>query len=59
MFPDVGGFEYWSNKAKVVEAIGCKVVVSDLLEKNATEEDRINKIDLADWLIRTLSETRL
>lgn len=55
MFPDVDGFEYWSNKAKEVETIGCKVVVSDLLEKNATDEDRENKIDLADWLIRTLS----
>ena len=55
MFPDVDGFEYWSNKAKEVEAIGCKVVVSDLLEKNATDEDRANKIDIADWLIRYLS----
>ena len=55
MFPDVDGFEYWSNKAKEVEAIGCKVVVSDLLEKNATDEDRANKIDIADWLIRCLS----
>lgn len=57
MFPDVDGFEYWSNKAKEVEAIGCKVVVSDLLEKNATDEDRANKIDIADWLIRCLSES--
>ena len=57
MFPDVDGFEYWSNKAKEVETIGCKVVVSDLLEKNATDEDRANKIDIADWLIRSLSES--
>lgn len=57
MFPDVDGFEYWSNKAKEVEAIGCKVVVSDLVEKNATDEDRANKIDIADWLIRCLSES--
>ena len=56
MFPDVDGFEYWTSKAKEVESIGCKVIVSDLLEKNATEEDRANKIDLADWLIRYLSD---
>ena len=56
MFPDVDGFEYWTGKAKEVEAIGCKVIVSDLLEKNATNEDRMNKIDIADWLIRYLSE---
>ncbi|WP_099463169.1 DUF6371 domain-containing protein [Parabacteroides provencensis] len=55
MFPDVDGFEYWTNKAKEIEDIGCKVVVSDLLEKNATAEDRENKIDLADWLIKQLS----
>ena len=55
MFPDVDSFEYWTGKAKEVEAIGCKVIVSDLLEKNATDEDRINKIDIADWLIRYLS----
>lgn len=57
MFPDVDGFDYWSNKAKEVEAIGGKVVVSDLLERDATDEDRANKIDLADWLIRNLSES--
>ena len=55
MFPDVDGFEYWTVKAKEVETIGCKVIVSDLLEKNATDEDRANKIDIADWLIRYLS----
>ena len=54
MFPDVDGFEYWTSKAKEVESIGCKVIVSDLLEKNATEEDRENKIDIADWLISHL-----
>ena len=56
MFPDVDGFEYWANKAKELEAIGCKVIVSDLLEKNAADEDRVNKIDIADWLIRYLSD---
>ena len=55
MFPDVDGFEYWNDKAGEIEAIGCKVVVSDLLEKNASDVDRTNKIDLADWLIRQLS----
>lgn len=55
MFPDVDGFEYWSNKTKEVGTIGCRVIVSDLLEKNATDEDRTNKIDLADWLVKQLS----
>lgn len=56
MFPDVDGFEYWAKKAKDIEAMGCKVIVSDLLEKNATDEEREKKIDIADWLIRYLSE---
>ena len=55
MFPDVDGFEYWANKAEELKTIGCKVIVSDLLEKNATDEDRANKIDIADWLICYLS----
>ena len=56
MFPDVDGFEYWTKRAKDIETIGCKVIVSDLLEKNATDEERKKKIDIADWLIRYLSE---
>ena len=58
MFPDVDGFEYWSNKAKDLECIGCRVIVSDLLERNATDEERDNKIDLADWIIAQLSTGR-
>lgn len=58
MFPDVDGFEYWSNKAKELECIGCRVIVSDLLERNATDEERDNKIDLADWIIVQLSTGR-
>ncbi len=53
-FPDVDGFDYWKDKAKELESIGCNVLVSDILEKNATDQDRTNKIDLADWLIRDL-----
>ena len=54
MFPDAGCFEYWGEKAKGLESIA-KVIISDLLEKNATPEDLANGIDIADWLIRELS----
>lgn len=53
-FPDVDGFDYWKDKAKELESIGLNIQVSDILEKNATDQDRIDKIDLADWLIRDL-----
>ena len=52
LFPDVDGFNDWNEKAK--QMTFCKAIVSDLLEKNATEEDRENKIDIADWLISHL-----
>lgn len=56
MFPDVDGFEYWKDKAKELNAIGCNAIVSDLLDKNATEEERVNKIDIADWIVGQLLE---
>jgi hypothetical protein len=51
LFPDLGGFEKWSVRAK--EMTFCKSVkVSDLLEKVATEEDRASGLDIADYLLR-------
>lgn len=58
LLPDVDGFEDWSLKAKDLECIGCRVSVSNLLERNATDEERNNKIDLADWVIAQLSVRR-
>ena len=58
MFPDTDTdgktYALWADKAKELEAMGCKVIVSDLLEKNASPKDKEAKIDLADWLIRQL-----
>ena len=54
MFPDVDGYEQWKKKAEELESVGINAIVSDVLEKNSTPEDRNNKIDLADWLIRDL-----
>ena len=49
LFPDLNGFDKWSERSK---NIGAGVVVSDLLEKNATEEERVHGLDLADYLLR-------
>lgn len=51
LFPDLNGFEKWNNKAKTLSHI-TKFTVSDLLERNATEEERKQGLDLADYLIR-------
>jgi len=51
LFPDMNGFNLWNVKARELSNI-TRFVVSDLLEKNASEEDKINGLDLADYLIK-------
>lgn len=51
LFPDLGGFDKWTEKSK--QMTFCKlVIVSDLLEKIATESERTKGLDLADYLLR-------
>ena len=54
LFPDVDGYSEWKEKAK--ELIYCKVTVSDILERNATDDERAAKIDIADWLVSQLRD---
>jgi len=49
LFPDINGYERWSNKAKELAHLA-KFTVSDLLEKRATENERANGFDIADYL---------
>lgn len=49
-FPDVDGYDTWITKA--AERPYLNIIVSDLLEKYATQEDRDAHIDIADILIR-------
>ena len=49
-FPDIDGYETWCQKAAEFPELGIKV--ADLLQKHGTEQDRIDHIDIADWLIR-------
>ncbi len=58
LFPDLSktghAFELWAAAAREFERTitGASFKVSDLLEKNASEEERLNGCDLADYLIR-------
>jgi hypothetical protein len=52
IFPDVDGTKKWQKIASAIQ--GCRVIVSDVLEKNATSEEREAKIDIADWIISHL-----
>jgi hypothetical protein len=52
-FPDIDGYDKW--KEKVAERPYLNIQVSDYLQKDSTEEDRIAGIDIADVLIRWYS----
>ena len=54
MFPDVDGYNEWVEKAHEMSFV--KILVSDILEKNASEIDRTAKIDIADWIISELEK---
>lgn len=51
LFPDLNGFEKWSSKAKELSHLAI-LTVSDLLERKATEAERKQGFDLADYLIK-------
>lgn len=51
LFPDLNGFEKWNTKAKELSHIA-RITVSDLLERKATEAERKDGLDLADYLVR-------
>jgi hypothetical protein len=52
LYPDAGKFGKWSEKAKELRAFCSKVDVFDLIEKQASEAERENGFDLADYLVR-------
>ncbi len=51
LFPDLNGFEKWSNKAKELSPLA-HFTVSDLLERKASEAEKKQGFDLADYLIK-------
>jgi len=50
-FPDLNGFDKWSSKAKELSHLAV-FTVSDLLERKATEAEKKQGFDLADYLIK-------
>ena len=44
----------WKEKLSKIESL--TITVSDVLEKNATDKERLNHIDIADWLIKWRQE---
>lgn len=56
LFPDLNkGFEIWQQKANEFKHIA-EVSISDYLQRIATPEQQTNGLDLADYLISTITE---
>jgi hypothetical protein len=51
LFPDLGAFEDWSNRAKALSSIVRSIKVDETLEKVATLEQVKAGLDLADYLV--------
>ena len=51
--PDLGAFEAWKAKMPMLSAVCSKVIISEHLELVATEEQRKNGLDIADFLLMT------
>ncbi len=51
LYPDADGFEAWQSIATDAQRQGVNVKVSNLIESHATDEQKSNGYDLADYLI--------
>lgn len=52
LFPDLNGFNKWTQKAKEIEIIAKSVLVSPILEGIATNAERNSGLDIADYFLR-------
>ena len=51
LFPDLGAFDVWKGKIPLLQPICKSVRISSFLEEHATTEQRINGLDIADFLL--------
>ena len=51
LFPDLNGFDKWSRKVQELSHLA-KFIVSDLLETKATETEKNEGLDFADYLLK-------
>jgi len=62
LFPDLGidktgkgtPFQQWKSKSEAIKAIGCKIAISDLLEKEGSLIQKYKGFDLADFVIANI-----
>ena len=51
-FPDIDGYDEWRKKAKSYPMLD--ITISDILERNATPEQRERQVDIADLLLEEM-----
>jgi len=51
-YPDLGAFEKWEQKANELNQLGFDIATSTLLEEKATEKDKAEGFDIADYFIK-------
>lgn len=51
LFPDADAFDRWQTIAQETRGLGLNVLVSDLIERHGTPEEKQNGFDLADYLL--------
>lgn len=52
LFPDLGATDYWQSKISLMKSYGIEVQMFDYLEANATENERKEGYDIADYLLK-------
>ena len=52
LFPDLGATDYWKDKAGLMKSYIIDVQLFDYLETHATEKDRKEGYDIADYLLK-------
>lgn len=52
LFPDLGATDYWQSKIGLMKSCGIEVQMFDYLEANASEVERKEGYDIADYLLK-------
>lgn len=52
LFPDLGATGYWQSKISLMKSCRIEVQMFDYLEANATEDERKEAYDIADYLLK-------
>lgn len=56
LYPDLGAFGKWKTKATEIQnQCNCNIILSNLLEVEASDIDRENGLDIADYIIAELT----